>query len=243
MVGPLLPCLALLGLLALKPNRTAGAWWIWAAVAGGYVFQGFVRLYGSAYAGLPANDLADALKAVNLGVGAVWLLAGYFHCRHWILNWLAMLGVMAGFSLGTCWIWQSSAGSPAIIVSFILVALEVLMVAIALGLTGIASRRYGPVRVVAWSVPASLMATVVVLAPLIVFSILANPGRLPIKEFALGGGCLAFMTLGMVLVYVVLSCRTTFYRQRLIALLHLGSQEVPPVITPEPAVEEMAGAN
>ncbi len=80
-------------------------------------------------------------------------------------------------------------------------------------------------------------ATFLVLAPFFIFAGLANPGRVPIAEFLEGLGLLAGMNLAMLLIYLVLSLATGFYRQRLIGLLRLGAPEQPPVIPVPPALE------
>ena len=80
-------------------------------------------------------------------------------------------------------------------------------------------------------------ATCLVIAPFFAFAWMANPGRVPIAEFLEGVGLMAGMNLSMLLVYLVLSFATGFYRRRLIGLLRLGAPEQPPVIPVPPALE------
>ncbi len=171
-------------------------------------------------------------------MAAVWLLSGYLGWKHRFLAFLAMVGICVGFGSGACLFYQLLVGSNEAIPTAIAVAFGAAMMQLALCLSGLLCRkRYGPVQLLAWSVPMSLVSTTVLMIPFFGFLFLTSPGRLPLKELCQSVGLMASMTFGTLVVYLVLSFATNFYRQRLIALLHLGVSEAPPVIAPTPAVE------
>lgn len=238
----LVPWVALLALLALKPNRAGGAWWIWGAVFGGIGFQALLRTCVTFLPSQPLEALAEALQALNLGMAAVWLLSGYLSWRHGFLTYLGTLGILAGFSGGAYLLGQSWGGGGEAVISGTVVALGAFVIASALGLAGWLSRNhYRPVVLSVLCGLAVAVVSLLVLAPFAVFAVVTSPGSFPVLEFLQGVGLLTAMNLGLLLVYLVLAFASDFYRQRLKGFLHLGTHERPPVIAP-PLGVELAGA-
>ncbi len=235
----LVPWLALLALLALKRNRAAGAWWIWAGVLGGFAMETLLRAPAGLIPSQPLDALAEALEAMNFGLAAVWLLSGYLAWKHRFLSFLAILGIGLVFGMGCNVLGQfDSNGLGEAILGGVIVAMNALIISVALSLAGLVNRRrYRPVRLLVWSTVLTIAAATLIVAPFFIMATLGNPGRVPVKEFLQGLGLLAGMNLALVLVYLLLSFVTGFYRQRLIGLLQLGTLEPPPVISPEPAPE------
>ena len=60
------------------------------------------------------------------------------------------------------------------------------------------------------------------------YTVVANPGQMPIKEFLQSLGLLAGINAGALAVYLLFSFACRFYRDRLKGLLHLGAPELPP---------------
>ena len=97
----LLPWLAILALLALKPNRGWSAWWIWLPLAGlaaGWSLPatGIARLVqwiGPEALGM----LLDVPLALAFGLAALWLLAPYLGRGHRFGAFLGMLAVLVVF--------------------------------------------------------------------------------------------------------------------------------------------------
>ena len=88
----LLPWLAILGLLALKPNRCAAAWLIWLPL-------GCVIAFTLPPPILPSGTdfFLDVIAALAVGLAAVWLLSNYLRRPHRLLTFLCVLLALAGF--------------------------------------------------------------------------------------------------------------------------------------------------
>ncbi len=96
---PLLPWLAILGLLILKPNRGWYAWWVWLPL--GCVATGWVWLHVALSHQIP-NDIINALidgpRTLAFGVAALWLMAPWLGGNHRLRSFARMLGLLTIFS-------------------------------------------------------------------------------------------------------------------------------------------------
>jgi hypothetical protein len=246
LVPRLLPWLAILALLALKPNRGWSAWWIWlplACLAGGcYWLQ-------SAFQGSPADVPADALGvllevpvALAFGLAALWLLAPCLGSRHrfgTFVGSLATLAVFIVFSFAARAGWgmgmeplaslldprhcaaTAHAGVMALpfIVSLLLPAPGL---AAAMVLCGLACRgRHRLLGLWLWLF-VSLLAVWLALSAL-VFGLwrIAAPGSVGYAPFLAVGLLVVVVTYATMLPYLILSAANSLFRERLKALLHV----------------------
>ena len=92
----LAPWLVILGLLALKSNRSAAAWLIWLALIAGLLITQIPL-------GVPssAEFLLQAAESMVFGLAAVWLVAPYLRCRHRVVKALCVLLALEAFGLLT----------------------------------------------------------------------------------------------------------------------------------------------
>ena len=97
LVPPLLPWLAILALLALKPNRGGSAWWVWLPLGG------LMCCWHWASASIPnwprdvVNVFVDVPRALAFGVAALLLLAPYLGCGRRFRTLLGAGFLMAAF--------------------------------------------------------------------------------------------------------------------------------------------------
>jgi drug/metabolite transporter (DMT)-like permease len=239
----LLPWLGVSLLLLIKRNRAPGAWWVWVAVLCGFALQPLLRVVLPLPSSSEREVVVQTLTALNFGMAAAWLLSGFLARKHRFLSFLALFGIIFGVATAAylSQLWGDERGEA--MVGGIAVALCAFIISGAISLVGlIARKRYGPVRLVVWSAVMVAGLCLLVLAPFFVFAVLSNPGIQDItKGFATALLVLFGMNLGTLLVYLVLAFATNFYRLRLKGLLHIQTEELPPVIAPA-AVAELAGA-
>ena len=98
-----LPWLAILALLLLKPNRRASAWWIWVPLA---CVASVANAPQSLLELLPSSQLEmflELIGALGFGLAAVWLLSSYLGWKHRMLAFLGILLAQAVFSLLASW--------------------------------------------------------------------------------------------------------------------------------------------
>ncbi len=226
----LIPWLALLGLLGLKSNRAPGAWSIWAAVICGFLLDAGLRASATLIPAQPLDALSAALKALNFGLAAVWLISGKLEWKHRFLTFLAMLGILIVFSFGTFLVSETGQGGEEAAIGIVL-GMNIFIVAVALSLGGLICRkRYRPVALLCWSAVMVVALIALIMAPFLVSAIVTNPGQLAVREFAEGIMMLLGMNFGTILVYLLLSFVSGFYRERLKGFLKLGQQEAPPLV-------------
>ena len=228
----LLPWLAILGLLALKPNRNAVAWLIWlplGCVLAFTVMPPFVLPTG-------ADFIADAIVALAMGLAAVWLLAGYLRRQHGFLTFLCVLGVLMGFSLLAAAFRAGGEGMAIEVLRVgILLAFGVLVTAMALGLDGwICGRRYRPLAFYLWLLLSLAGIWLVITAPFFLIALIASSGRIALSEFFGPILAAAVVNFAVLLPFLVLSSASPFFRARLQALLHVKSEVPPPLNAPLP---------
>ena len=229
-----LPWLAILALLMLKPNRCASAWWIWVplgCVAGVASAEPLLRGL------MPSSQLEillDLIGVLGFGLAAVWLLSSYLGWKHRMLVFLGILLAQEGFSVLTALVRQGweDVGLGAEVGIFL--AVSVLVISLAMSLAGLVCRgRYGWLRLSLW-----LMAALLVVWSLVIglFSLI---GHIPAMVLFAIIGVVTGITFGVLLPFLVLSYANGFYRERLKGLLHLGRAAAPPMITPPmPAMAE-----
>jgi len=250
-MSPLLPWLAILALLALKPNRGWSAWWILLPLAGlAAGWHCLALALQSSDTGLPEGMLEvflDVPVAWGFGLAALWLLASYLgDCGRLrtFLGGVAVLAVFMVFSFAAQVGWsvetepimslidpRSSDTASAGVMGFpLLVPLLVpaAVFAAALALCGLACRgRYRPFAQWLWlfsSLLAVWVAASALLYRLCPMGLLGNVG------YGLFLGIGLFMlavTFATLLPFLILSAASRLFRERLKMLLHV-KPAVPP---------------
>jgi hypothetical protein len=235
----LLPWLAILGLLMLKPNRCASAWWIWVPLG---CVAGLASAPQPVLALLPSSQFEmflELIGALGFGLAAAWLLSSYLAWKHRLLAFLGFLLALGGFSM-LAFVgrqgWEGL-GLETLQVGIFL-GVSVLVIAVAVSLAGlVCRRRYGWLRLSLCLVAALVVVWLLVIGPFFVITLIASPGNVPVLVGFAAVGVAAGITFGTLLPFLVLSFANGFYRERLKALLHLGGTASPPVIAPPmPAV-------
>ena len=239
-----LPWLAILALLMLKPNRCASAWWILVPLA---CVAGVAGAPQSVLELLPSSQFEifmELIGALGFGLAALWLLSSYLRWKHRLLTFLGMLLAQMGFSLLAFAIRQGweDAGLEALQVGIFLGA-SVLVISLALTLAGLVCRgRYGWLRLSLWMMAALVVVWVLVIGPFFIFAMISSGGNVPLVALFGIVGVAAGITFGVLLPFLVLSFANGFYRERLKGLLHLGGAASPPMIAPPmPALATASG--
>ena len=235
----LLPWLAILGLLMLKPNRCASAWWIWVPLG---CVAGLASAPQPVLALLPSSQyemFLELIGALGFGLAAAWLLSSYLGWKHRLLAFLGFLLALGGFSM-LAFVgrqgWEGL-GLETLQVGVFL-GVSVLVISVAVSLAGLVCRkRYGWLRLSLWLVAALETVWLLVLGLIFVIEQMMSRGNVPVMALLAVVGVATGITFGTLLPFLVLSFANGFYRERLKALLHLGETASPPVITPPmPAV-------
>jgi len=238
MLPQFLPWLSILFLLAIKSNRVACAWWVWAGLGGGLVTQGLLRSGLSTLPSQPLDALAQTVNCLSFGLAAVWLLAGYLAWKHRFLTFLGIAGVLSGFSGLTFFFGQVMGGEePEFLATAMILGLCAFVIPVSLSLAGLCCRgQYRPGRLAVWLAVWVMGICLLAIAPFFVFAIIGNPGSVMLKEFAVAALLMAGVNFGAVLPFLLLSLLNPFHQERLKGLLHLGRLESPPpAITATPA--------
>lgn len=227
----LLPWLALLGLLALKPNRQGRAWWIWLPL--GVI----VALTQAPWPMLPsgADFFLDVITALAVGLAAVWLLSDSLRQRSRFLTFLGVLLVLGVFSALAFMATQgwNLLNVQAVQVGLAL-ALGVTATAIVLALDGLVCRgNYCPLRLYLWSYLLLAAVWLVIVAPL-GFAMIASNGRIAWSEFLTPVLVAATVNYAVLLPFLLLSSASPFFRERIKALLHVQIEAPPLLLPPTP---------
>ncbi len=229
-VAPLLlPWLAILALLALKPNRTAAAWLIWLPLL-------CVMALSLAPSVLPsgANFFLDVIAALAIGVAAVWLLSDYLRQSHRLLTFGCVLFALAGFSEFAFFSRQGAnllnAETPAIAIAL---AVGVAVSTVALTLAGWLCRKcYRPIAIYFGLLASLAILWLLVAAPLFFFAVVISGNDIPWSEFFVPVGVVAVCNFAVLLPFLILSSANPLFRARLKALLHVTPAAPPPLFTP-----------
>jgi hypothetical protein len=252
----LLPWLAILALLALKPNRGWSAWWIWLPLVSLAAGWHYVQL---GLPGLP-NDvlgvLFDIPRALAFGVAALWLLAPYVGRSQRFRASLRMLFVLAVFGIFSFAVTagrdEGAAGRIAALpgpyfavaagwaeeaAQVMTLALLALVITAAMVLSGVVCRgRYLPFRL-CLSLFGSLLAVLIAVSALLYFLFLITSlGSVDYGPFFGIGLLMDVVIFTTLLPFLVLSWVNPFFRERLEALLDV-KPEVPPVNAPLPETQ------
>jgi hypothetical protein len=228
----LLPWLAILGLLTLKPNRHAAAWLIWLPLALPVALTAFPLPM------LPSNTtyLVDAIGALEVALSAVWLLSDYLARRYRIYTFLLIFLALAVFGVLTFGAQQGwNFGGIEIVQFGIVLALGVLVSALVIALAGLVCRgRHHPVGIYPWLLLWLAVVWTAVGVPIALYLSRrwgAHPTWIEFLTFILAVAIVHFVIL---LPLLILSSASSFYRHRLKALLHV-KPESSPMISPLPA--------
>jgi len=225
----LLPWLAILGLLALKPNRCAAAWLIWLPLGCVIAFT---------LAPLPilpsgTDFFLDVIAALAIGLAAVWLLPDSLGRPH-RFTFLRILLALAGFSALAAASKGWSLMTTELLQVAILLAMGVLASSLALSLAGLICRgRYRPLGLYLWLFILLAVGWLVITAPFFLFALIASGGRIAWSEFFVPVLAVATVNFATLLPFLILSSASPFFRERLKALLRV-KPEAPPVIVPLP---------
>jgi hypothetical protein len=232
-----LPWLAMLGLLLLKPNRTARAWWVWLPLVCVAASEAIARPLLDF---IPSDVLiifGQVFFSLGFGIAAVWLLATFLCHRLRFLVFLKMLGAASALSAFCYLVRQDWGGEPALAFGFlVLVGVCVLVAAIGLSLAGLICRRqYRPFGLTLWLAVFIAGLWLVVSAPFFIIAWVSSRGEAPWLEFVQTIVAFAALTFGMILPYLVLAFANGLFRERLKDLLHLHPASPPPVpVAPPP---------
>lgn len=224
----LLPWLALLALLALKPNRCGPAWWIWlpltCLLAGLHCLQlGFHQRAP----GFPNEALIATFSvpcALGFGLAATWLLAPYLARSRRFRTSLCLLPTLAlfsAFSYAAPANWEGEAGETAMKLLALLVLVTLVLAAAILCCGWICRGRYGPLRLCLALFVSLLVVCFAVLSPLAVGEMLTTRGGGELSGLFV---CWLFGAAGsfvVLLPFVVLSAANSLFRERIKALCHL----------------------
>jgi hypothetical protein len=241
----MLPWLAVLLLLLLKPNRCAQAWWVWIPLA---CAAGLGAAFQSELSFVPSSQremFGGTVGAVGFGLAAVWLTAGYLGWKHRALAWAGTLLALGSWGLVSFGSSQVVEGiGPETFAGAILLAVGAVVVSLALTLAGLACRgRYSPLRLCLWLLAALLVVWLLAIGPFFIVAMFASPGNVPMLALAEAVLSIAAISFGVLLPFLILSFANAFYRARLKGLLHLGRETTPPVLAPPmPAAAAAVGS-
>ena len=231
-VAPLLlPWLAILGLLALKPNRCAAAWLIWLPL--GCVFVLTQTPPGFLPSG--SNFLLDVIAALAVGLAAVWLLSNYLRQKSRLVTFLCVLFALAGFGMLAAVAKQgwNLMEIDSLQIGIVL-AIGVVASAVALNLAGLICRsRYRPITLYLWLLVLLAGIWLVIASPVFLIAVMTSSGGIGWSDFFIPVLAVATGNFAILLPFVILSSASPFFRERLKALLHV-KPEMPPVILPVP---------
>ena len=231
----------LLGLLLLPHNRTAGAWSIWVVIAGTVGFEALLRAAEPVLKSQPVDMFAGAVSAVSFALACVWLLLAAKERSSRFKSFLLMgvlITVVASASYGLSA--RESGPQPSLqLIGLVLVLFCSLVISLVLGLAGLTCRgRYRPVALVGWSLLWSIIASALLVTPILVMALISNRGNILWTEFFIGVALLAVVSFGILLPFLLVSIFSSVFRERLQSLLRLtGPGGRAAMITPTPSVE------
>lgn len=228
----LLPWLAILALLALKPNRSISAWWIWLPLAV-LALVGVVLRAGVAFLPEEVPDiLTEVFSSLVFGVAAAWLLAPYLVRAYRFATFLCLELALLGFGLFTFVLRQDVLGGNIGRVWMIIpLSVFVLVTGAAMVLAGWKSRRrYRPAALLLWALVFLLGIWLAIMTPFFIVALAASRGPIAATEFLTPILIPAAAGFIAVLPFFILASASPFYRERLKSLLHVERQSVPPVL-------------
>jgi hypothetical protein len=238
LLPPLLPWLAVLALLAARPNHSGRAWLIWCPL--GLVVVAANACMTPLLSDILPSEFLAALESIvtslAFGLAAVWLLSPYLRQRYRVVSFLKVLFACAIMAAFASIVRQDSEEIVEAFALFIFLGACVLLATISFSLAGlVCRRRYRPLGLALWLAVFLLGLALAVTAPFAAIAMAANGGQVqhlgPVLcgVLAVAGGCYAVL-----LPFLLLAFACDFYRQRLKDLLHLEPMAAPPVLTPPP---------
>jgi hypothetical protein len=232
----LFPWLLVLLLLALKPNRTAQAWWIWVPVALGAGAGLALRFCADAGGNLASTDSLDTIGqfalAASFGIGAVWLLSPWLATKPWPLVFLGGLSLQAVFGAIALLATADEGDIPTTIGMTFVSGFFALGLTLAVTLAALlCRRRFTATRLTFWVLAWLLAGWGLLATPFCVVAQLAG-GHGQGAAFALGASVIvggSFLTL---LPFLLLSFSNSFYQARFRAMLGIKTPSQPPPLPP-----------
>lgn len=237
-IPPLIPWLAILALLMVKPNRCAQAWLIWAPLGALAFLAGMLPRYLD-WLPAPLNQVyGDLTLLLGFGLAASWLLGSYLGPRHRALTFLGLLLVAGAF--GGIWFGFSedlSAADPQTWLVAIIGGMGVFVLALGLILAALFCRkRYRPMRLCGCALGMFLGLWSLIAAPFVIFALVANHGPSDwVSNLLLPLLGVVAATFLPVAAFLFLSFGNGFYRSRLQRLLKLGLESAAPPMIPSSA--------
>lgn len=236
MLPELLPWLAVLGLLLLKPNRSAHAWSIWLPLLAVIAMElGLREAFDGSLPATILDALCDVGRALAFGLAGVWLAAPFLGGNSRFMVFLKILLVLAPFALLACAGRQggSEAGGE-MFAALITLGLFALTLVTALSLAGHSCRhRFHPVGLVLALLGWLAVCCTAISLPFAVFSgFAAHREAWAILGIAILVSVAAQFAVS--LPFIILSFTHSFYRERLRQLLRLERPDAPPVPAPTP---------
>ena len=206
-IPQLLPWLAILALLMLKPNRCGSAWWIWLPLG---IVGGLACIPESVLEFLPSSEIGiflDLISALGFGLAAVWLLSSYLEWKHRMLALLGVLLSQVVFSVMAYALRQDWNGfGPEAIQLGIFLAASVLVISVALTLAGLMCRgRSGWLRLSAWLVAALVVVWMLIMVPFFTLATISSGGRVPMLVLLPVILVATGITLGVLMPFLVLA--------------------------------------
>ena len=179
----------------------------------------------------PLDLFGQAFTALVFGHAACWLVAAYLGWKHRFVAFLGLLVALGGFAgLALVCSQAGEDAGPELWASVVFVAFGAFVLSVSLSLAGwLCRQRYGWRRLTLWLVVCLAVVSVLTAAPFLVFALIASQGSPGVGEFLMGVLLLAGICFATILPFLVLCFTNFFYRERLKALLHLGSAEPPPI--------------
>jgi hypothetical protein len=249
---PFIPFAGLLGLMALGRNRTPSAWWVWLAVAGGLGVSAIFRSVFTSMGSMDSQALdlfAQSINALTVGLGAVWLTAGYLGWRNRFLAFLGMLGVLVGVTMPSLVLNQEMLSLSSLVDAaqaaqlILLSGFGALMLSVALFIAGLLCRgTYHWLRLTLRTAVSALATSALLFGPVLIIALFTSGGNLPILQFFGPYFLIAGLLFALLLPFVALSLACPFYRERLKDLLHLRRPGIPPVVEQPRSAVAMAVA-
>jgi len=227
----LLPWLIVLGLLALKSNRTAAAWLIWLPFGCLMAFTFTPSLVPRG-----TDFFLDVIAALAIGYAALWLLANRLRRKHGFVTFLCVLLALAVSSMLAFAFREGADGlSFETLPAGMVLSLGVWVTAIALSLDGlICRRRYRPAGLYLWLFLPLIALWSIIAVPFFLIALISSEGAIAWSEFFIPVLSVALIHFATLLPFLILSSACPFYRERIMALLHV-KPEVPPPLAAPPA--------
>jgi hypothetical protein len=230
-----LPWLVLLGLFAVRHNRTGQAWWIWLPLLVTAGLPTALQLFENRLA--LSEGVVEIgpplLAAAAFGLAALWLLAPILARRPWPLVFLGAMTILMGFG-GIALIAAADLDSlPTTLGLCFLLAPVMLGLTLALTLAGLLSRkRFSTLRLSVWAFLWLMAGWLGVSAPFYLIALVTS-SEAPRGMLLLAPVALGLVNFGVLLPYLILSGTNGLYRQRLRDLF--GPREAAPLPPPLPA--------